>query len=109
VNLLTEQGKIYKTTRTDEKGNFEFVGLPAEQDLTIGLDAQETKQFKKVVLADTTGNVVKELEKINGEFVLTILPSEKQKLGKVYVDDPELVLKRPKKKTLKANALVIGK
>jgi outer membrane protein OmpA-like peptidoglycan-associated protein len=109
VNLLTDQGKIFKTTVTDANGGFQFVGVPSEQDLTLGLDAAETKKYKKVVLTDTAGVIVKEMDKVNGEFVLTILPSEKKKLGKVYVADPELKLKRIKPKTQNQNSFVTGK
>ncbi|MGB3948997.1 MAG: OmpA family protein [Bacteroidia bacterium] len=99
VNLLTEQGTVFQTTKTDENGSFQFVGVPAEKELTLGLDSKETKKYKKVQLADTAGVVVQDLEKVNGEFVHKILPSEKVKLGKVYVADPELKLKKLKKKT----------
>ncbi len=109
VNLITDQGKIFQTTKTDENGSFQFIGVPAEQELTLGLDSKETKKYKKVVLADTTGTVVKEMDKINGEFVLTILPSEKKKLGTVYVADPELKIKKIKPKTKTQNAFIIGR
>lgn len=109
VNLITEEGKVYKSTQTDAQGGFAFVGVAAGEDLTLGLDAQESKKYKKVVLADTAGNIVKELDKVNGEFVMTILPSEKTKLGKMYVADPELKIKRPPKKLLNAKAIITGK
>jgi outer membrane protein OmpA-like peptidoglycan-associated protein len=111
VNLLTDQGTIFKTTKTDENGSFQFVGVPAEKELTLGLDSKETKKYKKVQLADTAGVVVQDLEKVNGEFVHKILPSEKVKLGKVYIADPELKLKKLKKKTTTAtgNGRVIGR
>lgn len=109
VNLITDQGKIYQTTKTDENGSFQFIGVSAEQELTLGLDAKETKKYKKVILADTVGTIVKEMDKVNGEFVLTILPSEKKKLGTVYVADPELKIKKKTPKTKTQNAFIIGK
>lgn len=111
VNLLTDQGTVFQTTKTDANGSFQFVGVPAEKELTLGLDSKETKKFKKVQLADTAGVVVQDLEKVNGEFVHKILPSEKVKLGKVYVADPELKLKKIKKKTSTAtgNGRVFGR
>lgn len=111
VNLITEQGSVFKTTKTDENGSFQFMGIPAEKELTLGLDAKETKKFKKVQLADTAGVVVQELEKINGEFVHKILPSEKIKLGKIYVADTNLKLKKPKKKLSSGSTtgLIIGR
>ncbi|MES2592426.1 MAG: OmpA family protein [Bacteroidota bacterium] len=105
VNLMTDEGKIFQTTKTDQYGAFEFKGISAEQEVTFGLDAKETKKFKKIFLADTVGTVVKELEKINGEFVLTVLPSDKRKLGTVYVEDVPLKMLRLKTK----KAVVSGK
>ncbi len=90
VNLLSEEGKIFKTTKTDKNGAFQFMNIGADQEISFALDQKETKKFKKVFLADTAGTIVKELTKVNGEFVLAILPSEKKQLGMVYVNDPTL-------------------
>jgi outer membrane protein OmpA-like peptidoglycan-associated protein len=105
VNLLTPYGEIIKTSKTDENGVFEFKDIESDEEVTFGFDPEETKKFKKIFLADTTGTVVKELDKINGEFVLTLLPSEKTKLGKVYLVDPPLKALKPKSK----NAFIIGR
>lgn len=105
VNLVTTYGEIIKTSKTDENGIFEFKDIEADQEVTFGFDPEETKKFKKIFLADTTGTVVKELDKINGEFVLTLLPSEKTKLGKIYLVDPPLKALKPKSK----NAFIIGR
>lgn len=105
VNLLTPYGEIIKTSKTDENGVFEFKDIESDEEVTFGFDPEETKNFKKIFLADTTGIVVKELDKINGEFVLTLLPSEKTKLGKVYLVDPPLKALKPKSK----NAFIIGR
>lgn len=105
VNLMTPYGEIIKTSKTDENGVFEFKDIESDEEVTFGFDLEETKNFKKIFLADTTGIVVKELDKINGEFVLTLLPSEKTKLGKVYLVDPPLKALKPKSK----NAFIIGR
>ncbi|MCE9540666.1 MAG: OmpA family protein [Bacteroidetes bacterium] len=105
VNLVSTYGEILKTSKTDENGIFEFKDIEADEEVTFGFDPEETKDFKKIFLADTTGTVVKELDKINGEFVLTLLPSEKTKLGKVYLVDPPLKALKPKLK----NAFIIGR
>lgn len=105
VNLLTPYGEIIKTSKTDENGVFEFKDIESDEEVTFGFDPEETKNFKKIFLADTTGSVVKELDKINGEFVLTLLPSEKTKLGKIYLIDPPLKALKPKSK----NAFIIGR
>ncbi|MES2285781.1 MAG: OmpA family protein [Bacteroidota bacterium] len=105
VNLVSTYGEILKTSKTDENGIFEFKDIEADEEVTFGFDPEETKNFKKIFLADTTGTVVKELDKINGEFVLTLLPSEKTKLGKIYLVDPPLKALKPKSK----NAFIIGR
>ncbi|MES2140321.1 MAG: OmpA family protein [Bacteroidota bacterium] len=105
VNLVSTYGEILKTSKTDENGIFEFKDIEADEEVTFGFDPEETKDFKKIFLADTTGTVVKELDKINGEFVLTLLPSEKTKLGKIYLVDPPLKALKLKSK----NAFIIGR
>ncbi len=105
VNLITNYGEIFKTTKTDQFGLFEFNDIAADEEVTFGLDEQETKDIKQVFLADTAGVVVKELDKVNGEFVLTILPSDKTKLGKIYLIDPPLKAFKLKSKT----AFIIGR
>lgn len=107
VNLMSEEGKIFQTTKTDQYGAFEFKGVSAEQEVTFGLDAKETKKFKKIFLADTLGAVVKELDKVNGEFVLTVLPSDKKKLGTVYVEDVPLKVLRLKTKKASVSGQII--
>lgn len=57
VNLLTEKGKVYKTTKTDKNGRFSFVGIPADKKLTVGLNEKETKKYKKVKLLDSASEI----------------------------------------------------
>lgn len=109
VNLLTDQGQVFQTTKTDENGSFQFIGVPAEKDLKLGLDEKESKKFKTVQLADTAGVVLEDLVKIDGKFEHRILPSEKVKLGQVYVVDPELKIRKPKSKNSNVMALVTGR
>lgn len=105
VNLVNYNGEIFKSTKTDQFGTFEFLNVAADQEVTFGLDQKETKNFKKIFLADTAGVVVNELSKINDEFVLTLLPSEKIKLGKLYLTDPPLKALQKKSK----KAFIIGR
>ncbi len=57
VNLLTEKGKIYKTTKTDKNGRFSFVGVPQDKKFTVGLNEKEIKKFKKVKLLDSANEI----------------------------------------------------
>lgn len=57
VNLLTEKGKVYKTTKTDANGRFKFVGVPADKKLTVGLNEKEIKKYKKVKLLDNASEI----------------------------------------------------
>lgn len=109
VNLLTDEGQIYQTTKTDENGGFQFVGVPAEKELKVGLDEKEAKKFKTVQLLDTAGVIIEDIVKVNGKFEHKLLPSEKVKLGTVYVADPELRSRRPKSKSSNQTAKVTGR
>lgn len=57
VNLLTEQGKVYQTTKTDANGRFSFVGVPADKKLSVRLNEKEIKKFKKVELLDNASEI----------------------------------------------------
>ncbi len=107
VNLITNNGMIFQTTKTDKNGDFQFSNLDPDQEVTFGLVPEETKKFKKIFLADTTGTIIKELNKVNGEFVLELLPSEKKKLGTVYLLDPPLKALKTKSKTVLVSGKVI--
>ncbi|MES2397549.1 MAG: OmpA family protein [Bacteroidota bacterium] len=92
VNLVNEKGEILQTTKTDAFGAFKFENLPADQHVLFQLDETDTqlKKLKKIYLTDNKDIVVKEIIRSSGAFKFNILPSEKQKLGIVYVDDPWL-------------------
>lgn len=57
VNLLTEKGKVYKTTKTDANGRFRFVGIPADKKLTVELNKKEIKKYQKVKLLDSASEI----------------------------------------------------
>jgi hypothetical protein len=92
VNLVNEKGEVLQTTKTDAFGAFKFENLPADQHVLFQLDETDTqlKKLKKIYLTDNKDIVVKEIVRSSGTFKFEILPSEKQKLGIVYVDDPWL-------------------
>lgn len=107
VNLVNNNGEIFKTTKTDKDGKFEFTGVDPNLDVTMVIAPEETQGFDKIVLADTSGNLVSELIKVNGEFVLALLKSEKTQLGKVYMIDPPLRALRKKSRGISVFGNVI--
>ncbi len=111
VNLVNDKGEILQVTRTDAFGAFKFENLPAEQNVLFTFDENDPqlKNFKKLFLIDTKGAVIKEIVRKNGSFKFTILPSDKQKLGIVYVDDPWLKVLQLKTSIKKENLTIIEK
>lgn len=107
VNLMSDKGIVFKSTLTDEFGAFEFLDVDGEQEVSFGLDVEQTKDFKTIFLADSAGAVIKELDKVNGEFVLALLPSEKTKLGKIYLVDTKLKALKTKSKKVFVNGRII--
>ncbi len=92
INLVNEKGEIIQSAKTDKFGAFHFENLPADQNVLFTVDETDPqlKNLKKIVLTDNKDNVVKEIKIDEGVFRFSILPSEKTKLGVVYVDDPWL-------------------
>ncbi len=111
VNLVNDKGEILQTTRTDAFGAFHFTNLPADQNVLFLLDEKDTqlKKMNKVFLTDSKDVFVKEVYHNNGSFKFTLLPSEKQKLGIVYVDDPWLKVLQLKTSANKENLTIIEK
>lgn len=111
VNLVNEKGEILQTTRTDAFGAFHFVNLPADQNVLFLLDEKDSqlKKMNKVFLTDSKDVIVKEVYHNNGSFKFTLLPSEKQKLGLVYVDDPWLKVLQLKTSAHNENLTIIEK
>ncbi|MGB3947538.1 MAG: carboxypeptidase regulatory-like domain-containing protein [Bacteroidia bacterium] len=114
INLLNEKGEIIQTTKTDEFGVFRFENLPADQNVLLAVDENEPqlKKLKRIVLANSKGDVVKEMNNEGKTFKFNVLPSEKKKLSTVYVDDPwlkVLKLKNANKVTAKENITIVEK
>jgi outer membrane protein OmpA-like peptidoglycan-associated protein len=96
INLVNENGDILQSIKTDSRGSFLFTNLPTDKNILFALDENDTrlKEFEKLFLVDSKGNILKEISKSKGVFRFTILPSEEKKFGNVYAEDPELALKR---------------
>lgn len=92
INIINSKGEILQSVKTDEKGSFRFMNLPADQNVLFALDESDSKlkSYTKLYLTDAKGNVLKEFIRVNGKFKFTILPSDQNKIGVVYVDDPWL-------------------
>jgi outer membrane protein OmpA-like peptidoglycan-associated protein len=92
INLVDESGKIIKTTKTGDAGEFKFTGLQANKDLTFALDENEEviKPFATLYLTDENGNIIKEFKRYQGAFNFTVLASEQKSLGTIYDEDPWL-------------------
>jgi len=92
VNLVNDKGEILQSVKTDEFGTLVFTNLPADQNLLFLLDEHDTqlKKSKVVILSDLKGVKVKEFNILEGVFKLALLPSDKQKLGLIYFNDPWL-------------------
>lgn len=92
VNLVNEKGEVLQSVNTDAGGNFHFSNLPAENAMLFSVDEVDTKlkSFNKLYLTDTKGTVIKEFSRVNGKFAFSVLPSEQNRIGVVYVDDPWL-------------------
>lgn len=96
INLVNEKGEVLQSIKTDGRGGFLFTNLPANKDLLFSVDENDPKmkEFAKLYLVDSKGNIIKEISRSNGVFRFTVLPSEEKNLGVVYAEDPELALQR---------------
>ncbi len=92
INLVNEKGEVLSTTRTDGKGGFQFINLPTDKTMLFALEEGDSKfqGSTKLFLTDANGNIIKEFTRNkNGKFDFTLLPTDINKLGEIYVEDPQ--------------------
>lgn len=109
INLTNEKGEIIQSTKTNEKGDFVFTNLPADQMMIFALDENDPKlkSSTKLFITDNKGNVIKEFGRSNGKFTFTILPADQKTLGVVYVDDPWLKVLKLKTESKKDSLTIV--
>jgi outer membrane protein OmpA-like peptidoglycan-associated protein len=111
VNIIDAQGKILQTTKTDDKGYFNFQNLPADESFMVTVDGVNDAGLMglgKLYIRDANGKVVKILRlNANGKFEFRVLPLDRVTLGTVYVDDPWLQVLQMKAKQQKDSLLII--
>lgn len=92
VNLVNEKGEVVQTVTTDAQGKFNFNSLPADRSYLVMMDENDSglTGMDKIYVADTKGNVVRELTVKSGKFQFRVLAADEQSLASIYVDDPWL-------------------
>lgn len=91
IFLVDEKGNVVGTYETSATGNFKFSGLPGNKTYTIRLKEDDpTISTKDVYMADASGRIVATLKSGLKFFRYSFLPSEEQKIAKIYFNDPWL-------------------
>lgn len=103
INLVDDGGSVVGSAKTDSKGNFKFINLPADKNYTVRLKEDDPSlSSKDVFLADARGRIVATLKSSNGKFFrYSFLPMEEQSLSNVYFDDPWLKVAKLQSETRK--------
>ncbi len=90
VNMVDKNGNIVESTTTDQYGEFSFSNLPLDKTYFEQVDANDPKirNMTKLFIADSRGNIVREVDVQNGDFKFEVLPSDRSKMGYLNVYDP---------------------
>jgi len=109
LRIKNEKGETLRTVRTDDKGYFQFINLPSDQNYTVSVEEENNPggiKLQKVLWTDASGKVQKEIPlNKSGKFDFQLLPAEQSALGTVYEDDPWLeVLQLKEEKDKKSNS-----
>lgn len=109
VNIVNQSGEVLQGAKTDAAGTFKFSNLKADKEIVFGLDESDPKlkAFNKLYITDLKGNIIKEFTRTNGKFRFTILPSEQNKIGVVYVDDPWLKVLQMKNEAKRDSLIIV--
>lgn len=111
INVLNETGEVIASTTTDERGQFNFVNLPADQAYIMSVENVADPGLAalgKLYVRDDGGKVVKTLKMgTTGKFEFRVLPMDLTTLGYVYVEDPWLRVLQMKAAQQKDSLLII--
>jgi len=94
VNLLNPLSELVQQAVTDKDGRFTFNYVSTTENYTITLDESNpalASSVKKIIMENEKGEVMKVAagNKMS-DFKFEILPLEKSKMSRMYVDDPWL-------------------
>lgn len=90
VSLMNEDEEVMQAGITDESGIFVFTYLPLDSTVYISIDEKiipSLSKGTKIILMDEGDNVVNKTSTAHPEFQLINLPSEKNSLSQVYMED----------------------
>ncbi len=106
VDLLSKEDKVVQSTLTDDAGNFKFSSVNYGSGYTV---STSKNQAEKVILADANGVLVKEFKGGGSTAALkmNLSSSDLQKVAKVTLNDPWLVVSEKKGNTAKKETVVI--
>jgi outer membrane protein OmpA-like peptidoglycan-associated protein len=96
VELLTKDGKLIKTTTTDDKGNFRFENLPSDQSYIVRLNEEDPAiaARPKYYMSDDNQKLVRVtvMDEVGGKFTFQNLPVDPAALPQLVADDEYLTI-----------------
>ena len=92
VQLLNAQGNIIASAVTDEKGNFNFQNVPADQKYLLKVDENDplAKTHNQFYLADNNGKIIQPSTQEGKFFLFKNISPELSKLGALDTKDVPL-------------------
>lgn len=111
LNVLNDKGEVIASTTTNDRGEFNFMNLPADQAYIMSVDNvadPDLAALGKLYVRDEQGKIVKVLRMgKGGKFEFRVLPVDMTTLGYVYVEDPWLRVLQMKAKQQQDSILII--
>lgn len=112
LTIVNEKGEVVQSVTTDSQGRFNFVNLPADKTYLVMVDENgadpKLSGYTKLYIKDEKGRIVKELRiGRSGKYELRVLPSDRNTLSFVYVEDPWLQVLQMKEKAKQDSLLII--
>lgn len=112
LNIVDESGNTVQTVTTDAAGRFNFVNLPADKTYLVLVDDAgadpKLMTFGRLYIKDDKGKVVRILNiGRSGKYELRVLPSDRNIMSFVYVEDPWLQVLQMKEKAKNDSLLII--
>ena len=91
VSLISETQEVVQMTTTDENGAFSFTYVPDDSSLYVSVEPKDISSISKesmILLLDDKANIITKTDAAHPSFHFSTLPTEKNTLSKIYVEDP---------------------
>lgn len=94
VSIVDKNGTLIQKSKTDDSGTFFFKNLAPNKEYLINVDEKDVPaHVKELYIANSEGEIIRQLSFVKGAFKYEVLPSDKNQLQLIEEEDIAAVKK----------------